>query len=74
MAIPADAPVPGFEARVEMVFKSSNEELERIRQHALGRMRSLLQGTGNVPPEYVEWSSFVGEIEAEQRRRGAASN
>jgi len=67
--ISGDGPVPSFEWRAEMRSNSGDEELERIRQHALGRMFALSQGNGTVPPEYGGWSAFVGQIEAEQRRR-----
>jgi hypothetical protein len=70
MTLPADDPIPGFEACAEIVAKSSNEELEQIRQHALRRMHSLLQGGVPIPREYVEWSDFVDEIKVEQHRRG----
>jgi len=72
MTITADGPVPQPEYRAEMISNSSNTELERIRQHALGRMFALSQGIGTVSPEYADWGAFVGDIEAEQHNRGIA--
>ena len=72
MTITTEGPVPRPEFRAEMISNSNNEELERIRQHALGRMVVLSQGTGTVPPEYAGWSAFVGDIEAEQLKRALA--
>lgn len=52
-----------------MISESDDANLERIRQHALGTMHALSEGKGLVDPEYAKWSVFVGEIEAEQRKR-----
>lgn len=52
-----------------MISESDDANLERIRQHALGVMHALSEGKGLVHPEYAKWSVFVGEIEAEQRKR-----
>jgi hypothetical protein len=69
MAIPTIHPAPDPDIRAEIIARSSREDLEKIRQHALGTMFSLSQAKGTVPPDYAIWSAFVGEIEAEQRRR-----
>jgi hypothetical protein len=69
MLIPAIGPPPEEKGRLEMISKSDNAGLEKFRQHALGRMDSLSQPGKTAPPEYQEWSNFVGEIEAELRKR-----
>ena len=69
MTIPAITPPPSPEKRAEMISKADTTELEKIRQHALAMMSTLTKGRGTVPPEYTEWSDFVGGIEAELRRR-----
>jgi hypothetical protein len=62
-------PPPSPELQAEMISKAANEELEKIRQHALETMRALSK-VKDVSPEYAVWSAFVGDIEAEQHKRG----
>jgi hypothetical protein len=69
MVIPFILPAPDPIMRAEMIAHSSNEGLEKIRQHALATMVSLSEAKRTAPPRYAVWSAFVGEIEAEQRRR-----
>jgi hypothetical protein len=69
MAIPIIQLAPDPIIRAEMIARSSSRGLEQIRQHALATMFALLEGKGAVPPDYAVWSAFVGEIEAEQRKR-----
>jgi hypothetical protein len=57
------------EVRKQMIADSSSEQLEEIRQHVLGRMQSLLQGTGPVHGDYATWSAFLGEVKVAQRKR-----
>jgi hypothetical protein len=74
MTIPADGPAPEPEKRLQIITQSDSDTLEKIRQHALAMMFSMSQGQGNVPDEYAQWNTFVGEIEAEQQKRLALFN
>jgi hypothetical protein len=70
MAIPVIDPAPDNpEVRKQMIVSSEDEQLERMREHALGTMDGLLHGTKPLHRDYAIWSEFVGEIEAEQRKR-----
>ncbi len=62
-------PAPEASKRSEFISRSKSDRLEEMRQHALGVMHSLSQGRRTVPPVYMGWSDFVGEIEAELRKR-----
>jgi hypothetical protein len=69
MTIPAVGPLPEPEERAQIISKYDNETLEKLRQHGLGRMISPSQPGKTAPLEKQEWRIFVGEIEAEQRKR-----
>jgi hypothetical protein len=69
MTIPINNPAPDSERQTEIVTKADDEQLEKVRQHALETMFVLSQAVGTVPPEYAIWGAFVGKIEAEQRKR-----
>jgi hypothetical protein len=74
MAIPIIRPAPSDpEVRKRIILDSSTVDLENIRQHSLGTMHALARGNP-VHPDYAIWSTFVGEIESEQRKRGENSN
>jgi hypothetical protein len=74
MPIPIIQPAPSDpELRNKIILDSSTIDLENIRQHSLGTMHALSRGNP-VHPDYAIWSVFVGEIEAEQRKRGEISN
>jgi hypothetical protein len=72
MAIPVigSAPNPAF--RAEMIARSSSDDLDRIREHALATMLSLSYSKHTRSSDYAIWSAFVGEIDAEQRKRWLA--
>lgn len=70
MTIPIIDPPPDSERQAEIVAKADDEQLEKVRQHALGTMHALSQAGRTAPPEYAIWSALVGKIEAEQRKRG----
>jgi len=65
---------PDRERRAEIISKAGSEDLEKVRQHALATMHALSQAKGTFSPDYSTWSVFVGEIEAEQRRRELPSD
>jgi hypothetical protein len=69
MVIPFIDPPPNPDFRAEIIANSSNEDLEKIRQHALGTMFALSRGKSKESSDYAVWSTFVEEIEAELRRR-----
>jgi hypothetical protein len=70
VATPIVDPAPGApEVRKQIIAGSNNEQLEAIRQFALGRMHALSLETRPAHPDYATWDAFVGEIEAEQRKR-----
>ncbi len=71
MATPNTESPPSLEMQLEIISKANYQELEKVRQHALGAMQSLTQGKSRIPSGYGVWSFFVGKIEAEQRRRAA---
>jgi hypothetical protein len=65
-------PVPDPESRAEQIARSSDEELEKMREHALTVLRFLDEGYSPECPGYASWGVYLGEIEGEQwkRRRG----
>jgi hypothetical protein len=62
---------PSLERQAVIISKANYQDLEKVRQDALGAMQSLAQGKNRIPSGYAVWSFFVGMIEAEQRRRAA---
>jgi hypothetical protein len=69
MPIAADGPLPEPNKRAEMISHSDNDNLKRLQDYVRGRMRALSRSQKVVPPEYLDWNKFLGEIRAERRKR-----
>jgi hypothetical protein len=58
MAIPVTDAAPSLEKQAEIISKATYQELERVRQHALGAMQSLTKGQNRIPSGYAVGASL----------------
>jgi hypothetical protein len=61
------------EIRKQIITESSDEQLEKLLDHAHGMMDALLNGLKPVHADYQVWSAFVGEIKSERGKRAEHS-
>ncbi len=63
-SIPSDP-----EVRKRMIAGSNGEQLEKLLEHACGRLNALSHRCKPIEADYAAWSAVIGEIEAERRKR-----
>lgn len=57
------------EVRNRVLAGSNGEQLERLLEHACGRLIALSHRCKPIEADYAAWSAVIGEIEAERRKR-----